>query len=120
MPRTFSTPIQGEIDKQFAGEPMRFIEIEWVDGTPIAYADRKLNGEEYPYPYVISINQFDTTKVLQGSSDSQQTTITMNDVDGSLREIIDTQDIHLNAVRVYLTFQGLPIEEKALLFEDLG
>ena len=32
MPRTFSGPIQGEIDKQFAGEPMVVVEIAW-NGT---------------------------------------------------------------------------------------
>jgi hypothetical protein len=119
MPRTFSTAIQGEIDKQYAGEPMVLVEVEWVTGMPVAYTDRKLNGQDYPYPYVINISQFDSTKVLSGNGDSQQVTITMNDIDGSLRAIIDTQDIHLKIVRLYLTFQGLPLEEKALMFEGV-
>lgn len=119
MPRNFSTAIQGEIDKRFAGEPMVIVEINWVDNAWIAYSDRKLNGEEYPYPLLVSINEFDSTRVVDGSSDTQQTTITLNDVDGTLRSLIDSHDLHLRPVRVYLTFQGLPFEEKALVFEGV-
>ena len=35
MPRTFNTAVQAEIDKQFAGEPMVIVEIEWRDGQPL-------------------------------------------------------------------------------------
>jgi len=119
MPRTFSSAIQGEIDKQFAGEPMVIVEIAW-DGTNFtAYSDRKLNGASYPRPLVNTIGNFDTTTIVSGSSDTQNVSVTLNDVDGSLRSIMDTQDIHLRPVRVYLTFQGLPFEEKALMFEGV-
>jgi hypothetical protein len=119
MPRTFNTAIQGEIDKQYAGEPMVLIEIEWVSGNRVAYTDQKLNGANYPHPWLISVTQFDSTQEITGSGDTQQITITMNDIDGELRSLIDSVDVHLRPVRVYLTFQGLPLEEKALLFEGV-
>lgn len=119
MPRTFSTAIQAEIDKRFAGEPMILVEVNWVDDSWVAYTDRKLNGEEYPYPLLVSIGQFDTTEIIDGGSDSQSTTITLNDIDGTLRTLIDNHDLHLRPVRIYLTFQGLPVEEKALMFEGV-
>lgn len=119
MPRTFSTAIQGEIDKRFAGEPMVLVEVNWTGDSWVAYSDRKLNGEEYPYPLIVSVGQFDTTEVIDGGSDSQSTQITLNDIDGTLRGIIDTHDMHLRPVRIYLTFQGLPVEEKALMFEGV-
>ena len=119
MPRNFSTAIQAEIDKQFAGEPMVLVEINWVDDAWVAYTDRKLSGAEYPYPLLVSISNFDSTQIITGGSDSQQTTITLNDIDGTLRNIIDSHDTHLRPVRIYLTFQGLPFEEKALMFEGV-
>lgn len=119
MPRTFNTAIQAEIDKQFAGEPMVVVEVEWTKGVPIAYSDRKLSGKEYPYPYLVSITEFDSTQVVSGESDSQQTTITLNDVDGTMRTLIDRADPHLNPVRIYLTFQGLNYASKALMFEGV-
>ncbi|RKZ94324.1 MAG: hypothetical protein DRQ40_06105 [Gammaproteobacteria bacterium] len=119
MPRIFSTSIQGELDKQFAGEPMVIIEVNWSGDSFVAYSDRKLNGEDYPYPDLINIGVFDTTKNISGGSSSQEVSITLNDIDGAIRSIVDTQDIHLRPVRVYLTFQGLSISEKALMFEGL-
>jgi len=116
--RVFNPAIQGEIDKHFAGEPMVLIEVEW-DGLPIAYTDRKLNDADYPYPYLAEITPFDNTQIVSGGSDTQQTTITLNDIDGTLRTLCDTHDIHLKPVRVYLTFQGLPLAEKALMFEGV-
>jgi len=119
MPRTFNTAIQAEIDKQYAGEPMVIVEVEWTAGVPTAYSDRKLSGEEYPYPYLVNISTFDSTQIVSGGSDSQQTTITLNDVDGTLRTMMDRADPHLNPVRVYLSFQGLNFASKALLFEGV-
>ena len=59
MPRTFKPVIQGEINKQFAGEPMVLVEISWVDNKWTAYTDRKLSGLDYPYPYIMAIAPFD-------------------------------------------------------------
>lgn len=119
MPRTFSTAIQGELDKQYAGEPLVIVEVSWNGTSYVAYSDRKLSGEDYPYPKLISIGKFDTTKVVSGGSDSQSTQIVLDDTDGSIREIIDENDIHLRPVRVYLSFQGLAYSSKALMFEGV-
>jgi hypothetical protein len=86
MPRTFSTAIQGEIDKQFAGEPMVMVEIAWNGTDFVAYTDRKLQGIDYPHPFVHSIGMFDTTTVIDGSSDSQSVSLVLNDIDGSIRK----------------------------------
>lgn len=119
MPRIFSTAIQGEIDKQFGGEPMVLVEISWSGTGFTAYTDRKLNGLDYPYPLIHSIGQFDTTTIVSGGSDSQSVNLVLNDADGSLRNTIDNNDIHLRPIRVYLTFQGLPLTDKALMFEGV-
>ena len=119
MPRVFNNAVQGEIDKKFAGEPMVIIEVEWERGVPVAYSDRKLNGLDYPYPLILNISRFDSSQITSGVSDSQQTTITMNDIDGSLRSLIDAHDSHLKPVKIYLSFQGLNLASKALLFEGV-
>lgn len=98
---------------------MVIVEVSWNDDTFVAYSDRKLNGLDYPIPNIISVSDFDTTMIVSGSSDSQSVTIVMDDTDGSIRNIIDEQDIHLRPVRLYLTFQGLSIAEKALMFEGV-
>lgn len=117
--RTFSSAIQTELNKQYSGEPMVIAEIAWDGDQFIAYTDRKLNGENYPFPYIISLGSFDTTTIISGSGDSQNVNIVLNDIDGTLRDILDTQDIHLKPVRLYLIFQGLSINSKALMFEGV-
>ena len=119
MPRLFSTAVQGEIDRQFGSEPMVIVEISWTGDNFTAYSDQKLNGEDYPLPKIISVGSFDTTTIVSGGSDSQTVSVVMDDTDGALRQIIDVHDIHLRPVRVYLAFQGLPLSEKALMFEGL-
>lgn len=119
MPRIFPTAITGELNKRFGTEPLVIVEVEWADGTTIAYSDRKLNGEPYPYPSVLSISNFQTSLVVTGAADSRNASITLRDTDGKIKEILDTHDIHLRPVRVYLGFQGLPVSQKALMFEGL-
>lgn len=117
--RTFSTAVLGEINKRFATEPLVILEVEWVPGSPIAYCDRKLNDEEYPYPYIVNVSDFATESIVTGSGDSRSITVTMNDVDGHFKSLLETYDSHLKPVRLYLGFQGLPYAEKALMFEGL-
>jgi len=119
MPRTFPTSIQGELNKRLGTEPLIIVEIEWVPGGRVAYSDRKLNGEDYPFPQLHQVGQFDTTTIVDGSSDSQSVQVTLSDIDGELRNIIDTQDIHLRPVRILMGFQGFPLSEAALMFEGI-
>lgn len=119
MPRQFPASIQGELNKQFGGEPMTIVDISWNGDSFVSYSDRKLNGEDSPRPLLIKVGDFDTATIISGGGESQSISVVMNDVDGSLREIIDTQDIHLRPVKVYLTFQGLTLAERALMFEGV-
>jgi hypothetical protein len=117
--RVFSPAIQGEIDRQYAGEPMVVVEVNWSGNAWVAYTDRKLNGGDYPFPYVVSTSNFDSTQVIDGSGDTQQTTVTMNDIDGTMRSLIDSLETHLRPVRLSLTFQGQALSAKALMFEGV-
>lgn len=117
MPRNFPDAIKAEIAKQYGAEPLLVVEVEWADGSFVAYADQKLNGEEYPYPKLVSVGNFDTTRIVAGGSDSQEVSVVLDDIDGSIREIVDEHDVHLNKARISLCFQGVPFEARALMFE---
>jgi hypothetical protein len=90
--------------------------VEWNEGEEVLYSDRKIDGEEYPYPFVVSLGRFDTSTTFNGSSDTQTTSVILNDIDGSLKNITNTIDIHKRKASIYLCFAGLPITEKVLLF----
>lgn len=114
--RVFPTSIYGELNKRLATEPLMLLGVEWSEGEEVLYSDRKIDGEEYPYPFVISLGRFDTTTTLSGSSDTQTTSVILNDIDGSLKQITNTIDIHKRKASIYLCFAGLPVTEKVLLF----
>lgn len=119
MPRTFRTAIAGELAKQYAGEPMLIVAVAWNGANFVPYADRKLTNNDSVDPRVVNVGAFDTTTVVTSGSDSRSVQIILDDTDGAVRAVIDQQDVHLRPVRLYLTFQGLPLEEKALLFEGV-
>ncbi len=106
------------LQKQYGSEPIFIIEIAWSGNTSnrIAYSDQKIDGGNYPYPTIIDISNFDTSLKLTGSSDSQSTSITLDDTDRHLKELLDIHDIQKCPCWIYQSFKGLPYSQKFLLF----
>jgi hypothetical protein len=92
---------------------MVLLEVEWVDGTPILYSDQELAGAE---PLLLSIGGFDGSMQLTGSGDSQTMDVTLDDIEGELRTIYNTYDIHKRPARVYILGKGLPVTDRILVF----
>ncbi len=115
--RVFPTSIKGELSKRLAVEPILILGVEWTEGNEVLYSDRKIDGADYPYPFVVSLGEFDTSTTFSGSGDTQSTSVVMNDIDGSLKNITNTIDIQKRKASIYLCFVDLPITEKVLLFQ---
>jgi hypothetical protein len=116
--RDVPSGILSNLQQQHGAEPMLIVEVQWVDDGPrVMYADQKLNGASYPYPQIIQVGNFDMAIQVDGASDSQQINITLDDVDGKLKTLVDSYDIHKRPVWVYQGFQGLTINHKFLLFK---
>ncbi len=99
-------------------EPLLIVEIQWADNGPrVMYSDQKLSGLAYPYPIILQVGDFDMATQIDGSGDSQQLSITLDDTDGVLKTLLDEKDIHKRPVWVYQGFQGLTVEHKFLLFK---
>lgn len=95
-------------------EPIVIIEIQWVDGGPRAsYSDRDLTNVKGK---IIQISTLDDVVQTSGNTKSQQVTVTLDDVDGALKSIIDNNDIHKRPCWVYQWFDGLDLSDKFLLF----
>jgi hypothetical protein len=117
--RVFSTAIQGQLNRQYGSEPVILAEIEFVPGSPIAYSDRVLTGEPNIQPRILDVGNLDSTALVTLQSDSQSIDLVLDDTDGSLKNLIDANDISLGKVRFYLGFQGVPYSERALLMEGV-
>jgi hypothetical protein len=112
--RTIPAATQAYLNQNTGTEPILMVEIEWVEGTPIPYSDQELTGAK---PILIDVANFDITRQLEGSSDSQTVSLTLDDVDGELREVYKRTNTHMRVARLYLLFKGQSLSEKALLID---
>lgn len=120
MVRAISANAQAFLDQNIGTEPALIIEIQWVDDGPIfVYSDKNINKNEGK---ILSFSSLDNSVVVQGlqsatSGDSQSISVTLDDTDGVIKEIIDSHEIHKEPAWVYQWFQGLDIADKFLLFK---
>jgi hypothetical protein len=116
--RDVPADVLSNLQKSYGTEPILIIEVQWVDNGPLVmYSDQKLNGAEYPHPTIVQVGNFDMAMQVDGAGDSQQISITLDDVDGNLKTMIDSNDIHKRPVWVYQGFKGLTVNHKFLLFK---
>lgn len=116
--RDVPADVLASLQKSHGTEPVLIIEVQWVDDGPLVmYSDQKLSGGDYPYPTIIQVGDFATAMLVSGAGDSQQISITLDDVDGALKAMLDANDIHKRPVWVYQGFKGLTINHKFLLFK---
>jgi hypothetical protein len=116
--RTISPEALQKLQKHFGTEPIFILEVAWspLDSARIAYSDQKIDGADYPFPAIVSVSNFDTALKITGASDTQSISIVLDDIDGQIKTIIDSQDIHKRPCWLYQTFKGLAASQKFLLF----
>lgn len=111
--RTISANSLAKLTKKLGTEPISIVEVDWGNGAPVSYADKPVSGIPGK---ILELGALDNVIDVLNNSSSQQIAITLDDTDGTLKGIIDTQDIHQKNVRVYQHFQGLDLSDKFLVF----
>lgn len=122
MARTIPANLQTLLDQNLGTEPVNIIGVQWVDGGSVNYyADKDIAGIDGK---ILDVGGLDNTVVIQGvtagtAGDSQALSITIDDSDGKVKNIIDSHDIHKQPAWVYQTMDGLtdPFTDKALIFK---
>lgn len=117
MPRDLSSAALAKVAETKGNSPVFVIEVQWVkDGPRTSYADKDFAGV---YGKILQISGLDNVVNVTLGSDSQQISVTLDDTDGSLKEIIDNNDIHKRPCWVYQAFDGLSLAEKFLVFKGV-
>ncbi len=112
--RTLSSNALAKIAEKHGNEPVAIIGIDWVgDGAPLLYADRDVGTIPGK---ILEFGSLDNVINVTDSDSSQELSITLDDVDGTLKEIINTNDIHKRSARVYQWFEGMSLDDRFLLF----
>lgn len=113
--RTLSASALSKIAQQYGAEPVVIIEVQWVKGGPrLPYADKQAAGIPGK---ILEVSDLDNVVNVSDSGDSQQISVTLDDVDSSIKNIMDAHDIHMRDVWVYQWFEGLDLTDKFLLFK---
>ena len=112
--RTLTANAQAKLAQHMGTEVMAILEVEWTDGGGVLYTDQDLTGAETK---LISLSGFDSSMILEGSNDSQELGVVLDDTDGAIRNIYNSMDIHKRPAKVYLLHKGLPLSDKILVFK---
>lgn len=99
--------------KKLGTEPTSIIEIDCGTGAPLSYADKHVSGIPGK---ILELGALDNVIDVPNNSSSQQIDIVLDDADGSLTGIIDTQYVHQKNVRVYQHFSALDVADKFIFF----
>lgn len=96
-------------------EPITVVGIKWDGTTEIRYADKDIGAGIFGR--VLDIGGLDDVRNLAGSGGSGSVSVTLDDSDGAIKAIIDTNDVQKVPVYLYQYFSGLdPTTDLFLLF----
>jgi len=111
--RNISAAGLAKLATRYGTEPITIIEVDWVDGSTSRYADRTVGTIP---GRIVEVGDLDNVVNVSNSSGSQELAVTLDDTDGSIKAIFDTNDVHKRTCRVYQYFTGLDLADKFLLF----
>jgi hypothetical protein len=112
--RNLSASALSKIREQYGSEPITILDIEWAQDSITQYADRDVQSIKGK---ILEVSSLDSVITISNSDDSQQITVTLDDSDGTIKSIMDSQDIHKTSVWVYQFFDGLSLVDRFLLFK---
>ncbi|MEN6367683.1 MAG: hypothetical protein ABFC88_12805 [Thermoguttaceae bacterium] len=111
--RSISAAAKTKLRTKKGIEPITVIEVDWAPNHTLSYADRDLTSIP---GRIIEVGAIDNVVTVSNSSSSQQLAVTIDDTDGIIKALFDTNDVHKRNARVYQYFQGLDLADKFLLF----
>jgi hypothetical protein len=113
--RNVSDAALAKLTSNTGSEPVNLLQIYWTDTNIIWYSDRTINADIRGK--ILEMSAFDDVVNFSGGSASQTFNVTLDDVDGSIKNIYNYNDIHKAKVKVYQWFTGIPLDDAFLIFE---
>ena len=112
--RTVTANAQAYLDQNLGTEYVVILEVEWVEDGSIFYSGQDVEGCQAK---ILQMGDLDTSMILEGSSDSQDLSVVLDDTDSSIRAIYNANDIHKRPAQVYILPKGLELIDKILIFK---
>ncbi len=129
--RNLSSQALTTIANKIGNEPISVIEIQWNGTSSWFYADRNISETDFagytPVPgraprllvqgKVLEIGSLDNVVDLTHHRASSEINVKLDDTDGSIKLLMDNNDIHLKKVRLWQFFEGMnSFNDKFLVF----
>ena len=111
--RTIPANTLTQIAEHYANEPINIVSVAW-DGSVHWYADKDVESIDGK---ITSISDMETVINISGSSDSEEISIILSDTDGTIKTLMDNNDVHKVDAWVYQYFNGMTLDDKFLLFK---
>ena len=112
--RTISDASLAIINQDSGVEPVIVLQIFW--NQPTSYCDRKFATEGLEGK-LLDISGIEDILDITQSSTSVTLSATLDDSDGSIKQIYNQNDIHKTYVKVLQWFAGIPFSDAFLIFE---
>lgn len=112
--RNINAAALDEINRQYGLESILIVRVWWND-LFYDYSD-KMDLTADVFGRVLEISGVDNVLGIDKSSTSQSVSITLDDSDGQLKQIIDHLDIHKVKVQILQWFAGRPKSDAFILF----
>jgi hypothetical protein len=112
--RNISSASLAKLAANFGTEPINIVEIRWTDDQIAWYADRDLEGIQGK---ILEIGGLDDVIAVSQNASSAEVDLVLDDTDGSVKEILNTVDIHKRPCFIYQWFSGIPLDEKFIVFQ---
>lgn len=113
--RTISPAGLAKLAQKLGNEPIILLEVDWTpSASPKWYGDRTVNVD-IPGK-ILEIGNLDNVVGISFNNTSQEISVVLDDVDGSIKTILNGTDVHKRTARLYQWFEGLDLSDKFLLF----
>lgn len=114
--RTIPANALTEIAKLKGIEPINVLEVYWNVGNVITYSDKDIPGSNIQGK-ILSISNLDEIINIQRSGTTVSINVTLDDCDDTIRQIMNSFDIHKRPCILYQYFQGLSYDDKFAIFK---
>lgn len=113
--RTISATALATLSQPYGVEPVIIIQVFWTPTQVKWYSDKTLSSTIKGS--ILDMSAFDDVVNFDGNKATQSFSLTLDDVDQTIKAIYDVNDIHKCKVNVYQWFTGIPLDDMFLIFE---
>lgn len=113
--RDISTAALNAISQTSGLEPVIIVQVFW-NGNATNYCDKKFEQAGL-IGRLLEIGSIEDTIDINGGASSTNLSVTLDDVDGSIKSIFDNLDIHKTYVQVLQWFTNIPLSDAFVIFE---